>query len=164
MKIGHTSRLGAALSGAVCLTFLGSTTALSAQLCPIQTHKLLAPDGATEDQFGWSVAISGSTAIVGARWSDENGANSGCAYAFDTTTGEQIAKFLPDDGSHQFAVAGPQRFPQHESESQPSTQSGTVGGARVIRATQYRPQCVSERKPGTQWRTHSGTHRVRIAD
>ncbi len=52
-----------------------------------------------EDYFSWSVAISGTTAIVGAEGDDDNGFNSGSAYLFDTTTGRQIFKLLPDDGA-----------------------------------------------------------------
>ncbi|MCH8165013.1 MAG: FG-GAP repeat protein, partial [Planctomycetes bacterium] len=59
-------------------------------------------DGAADDFFGFSVAISGATAIVGAFQDDDNGAaNSGSAYLFDTTTGRQIAKLLADDGAAQ---------------------------------------------------------------
>ena len=64
-----------------------------------QLFKLLANDGAASDVFGWSVAISGTTAIVGADGVDDNGFVSGAAYLFDTTTGQQIAKLLPDDGA-----------------------------------------------------------------
>ncbi len=64
-----------------------------------QIAKLLPNDGAAEDQFGISVAISGTTAVVGARWDDDNGTDSGSAYLFDTTTGQQIAKLLPSDGA-----------------------------------------------------------------
>ena len=64
-----------------------------------QIFKLLPDDGAAEDRFGLSVAISGATAIVGAFLDDDNGSNSGSAYLFDTTTGRQIAKLLPDDGA-----------------------------------------------------------------
>ncbi len=64
-----------------------------------QITKLLPDAGATGDWFGVSVAISGATAIVGAYEDDENGTNSGSAYLFDTTTGAQIAKLLPDDGA-----------------------------------------------------------------
>ncbi len=64
-----------------------------------QIFKLLANDGAVSDYFGCSVSISGTTAIVGAYWDDDNGPNSGSAYLFDTTTGQQIAKLLPDDGA-----------------------------------------------------------------
>ncbi|MCH7848089.1 MAG: FG-GAP repeat protein, partial [Planctomycetes bacterium] len=65
-----------------------------------QLFKLLANDGAAFDQFGNAVAISGATAIVGAfQDDDDNGFDSGSAYLFDTTTGRQIAKLLPDDGA-----------------------------------------------------------------
>ncbi len=64
-----------------------------------QLFKLLPEGGAAGDRFGFSVAISGSTAIIGAYLDDDNGASSGSAYFFDTTTGLQIAKLLPDDGS-----------------------------------------------------------------
>lgn len=43
--------------------------------------KLLASDGAEDDLFGRSVAISGDTVIVGA-YSDDNGSDSGSAYIF----------------------------------------------------------------------------------
>ncbi|MCK4871828.1 MAG: FG-GAP repeat protein, partial [Phycisphaerales bacterium] len=64
--------------------------------------KLLAGDGEVEDSFGYSVAISGATAIVGALGDDDNGTNSGSAYLFDTSdpaNPTQIAKLLPSDGA-----------------------------------------------------------------
>ncbi len=64
-----------------------------------QLAKLLPDDGAPGDIFGRSVAISGNTAIVGASGDDDNGDGSGSAYLFDTTTGQQVAKLLPDDGA-----------------------------------------------------------------
>ncbi len=64
-----------------------------------QLFKLLADDGTGGDWFGYSVAISGTTAIVGAKEDDDNGGGSGSAYLFDTTTGRQIAKLLPNDGA-----------------------------------------------------------------
>ena len=64
-----------------------------------QIAKLLPSDGAEQDQFGGSVAISGTTAVVGAYWDDDNGDYSGSAYLFDTLTGQQIAKLLPTDGA-----------------------------------------------------------------
>ena len=64
-----------------------------------QITKLLPNDGAESDLFGTSVAISGTTAVVGAYLDDDNGDRSGSAYLFDTTTGQQIAKLLPSDGA-----------------------------------------------------------------
>jgi hypothetical protein len=43
---------------------------------------LLAPDGAKDDAFGVSVAISGQTIVIGANNDDDNGADSGSAYVF----------------------------------------------------------------------------------
>ena len=65
-----------------------------------QVAKLLASDGETEDYFGVSVAISedGNTALIGARFEDDNGPNAGAAYVFDLTTGQQVAKLLASDG------------------------------------------------------------------
>ncbi len=68
-----------------------------------QLVKLLAADGASLDWFGISVSISGSLAIVGAALDDDNGLDSGSAYVFDTSTGQQLHKLLPADGSaHEF--------------------------------------------------------------
>lgn len=50
-----------------------------------QAAKLVAPDGAADDRFGWSVAVSGdgSTGVVGAYQADVNGkADAGAAYVF----------------------------------------------------------------------------------
>ncbi len=75
--------------------------------------KLLPHDGAELDFFGFSVAISGATAIVGAWGNDDNGSKSGSAYLFETMTGWQIAKLLPDDGAtgdgfgYSVAISGP---------------------------------------------------------
>lgn len=63
-----------------------------------QTAKLLPNDGATEDQFGRAVSLSGDRALVGAELDDDNGWDSGSAYLFDTTgtAWNQTAKLLPD--------------------------------------------------------------------
>ena len=69
-----------------------------ADICD-QLTKLLADDGAQDDEFGRSVSISGTTAIIGAYLDDDNGTNSGSAYLFNIATGMQIAKLLPNDGT-----------------------------------------------------------------
>ena len=61
---------------------ISNTAAASADLGD-QLFKLLPNDGAADDRFGWSVAISGATAIVGAYVDDDNGTDSGSAYLFD---------------------------------------------------------------------------------
>ena len=48
-----------------------------------QTAKLTASDAADDDNFGISVALDGDTAVIGARWDDDdNGIDSGSAYVF----------------------------------------------------------------------------------
>ena len=64
-----------------------------------QIAKLTASDAAAGDWFGRSVAISGDTALIGAHWDDDGGDNSGSAYLFDATTGNQIAKLTASDAT-----------------------------------------------------------------
>lgn len=48
----------------------------------VEQAKLTASDGATVDNFGWSVAISDDTVVVGAPYDDDNGNDCGSAYVF----------------------------------------------------------------------------------
>ena len=62
--------------------------------------KLIASDGAFEDQFGTSVSISGDYILAGAFEDDDNGSNSGSAFLFNLSdTGwVEVEKFLASDG------------------------------------------------------------------
>jgi len=64
-----------------------------------ELFKLTADDGAFADNMGLSVSVSGNLAIIGAHGDDDNGSNSGSAYIFDITTGQQLHKLTPDDGA-----------------------------------------------------------------
>ena len=66
-----------------------------------QQAKLTASDGAADDFFGFSVSVSGDTAVVGARFEDDKGSNSGSAYVFvrSGTTWTQQAKLTASDGA-----------------------------------------------------------------
>jgi hypothetical protein len=63
--------------------------------------KITASDGAEDDWFGCSVAISGDYAIVGANGDDDNGLYSGSAYIFkrDGTAWIEQAKITASDGA-----------------------------------------------------------------
>jgi len=65
-----------------------------------QQAKLIASDGQEKDHFGYSVALLGDTAFVGANWDDDNGDGSGSMYVFTRsgTTWTQQQKLLASDG------------------------------------------------------------------
>jgi hypothetical protein len=46
------------------------------------------------DQFGYSVGVSGGTAIIGARFDDTGAFNAGAAHLYDTTTGDLVQTLL----------------------------------------------------------------------
>ena len=76
--------------------------ACSVTLASAQTNedlKLLASDGDADDRFGFSIAVSGNTAVIGAAWNDEDGDASGSAYVFDITTGQELFKLTASDGA-----------------------------------------------------------------
>jgi hypothetical protein len=63
--------------------------------------KLTASDAAGGDNFGWSVAIDGQNAIVGAPYNDDLGGSSGSAYVF-TKSGSiwnEVTKLTASDGA-----------------------------------------------------------------
>ena len=64
-----------------------------------ELRKLTPNDGVSNDEFGYSVAIDGGLALVGSRRDDPRGTDSGSAYLFDASTGQQIDKLVPNDGS-----------------------------------------------------------------
>ncbi len=71
-----------------------------AQLSWVEEQKLIASDGATWDTFGYAVALSGDTALVGARYDDDLDVDSGAAYVF-VRTGDQWSeqqKLVASDG------------------------------------------------------------------
>ena len=79
-----------------------------------QQAKLTASDASAGDFFGYSVSISGDTAIVGANLDDDAGSSSGSAYVFvrSGTTWTQQAKLTALDGAtndhfgHGVAISG----------------------------------------------------------
>jgi outer membrane protein assembly factor BamB len=64
-----------------------------------QLLKLTASDRRGDDFFGTSVAISGNWGLVGAYQTDDAGSNSGSAYLFDLTSGEELAKLVASDAA-----------------------------------------------------------------
>ena len=71
-----------------------------------QQAKLTASDVAARDQFGYSVAVAGDTAVIGAYRDDDAGSNSGSAYAFvrTGTSWSQQAKLMASDAAAKFSA------------------------------------------------------------
>ncbi|MBK7404038.1 MAG: FG-GAP repeat protein [Phycisphaerales bacterium] len=62
--------------------------------------KITPSDGAAQEEFGISVALSGDSVVVGARWDDDLGTKSGSAYVFERVGGAwtQVVKLTASDG------------------------------------------------------------------
>ncbi|MFH1155613.1 MAG: FG-GAP repeat protein [Pseudomonadota bacterium] len=67
----------------------------------VQQAKLTASDADADTNFGYSVSLSGDTAIVSAWGDDDNGLNSGSVYIFQRSgdTWTQQAKLMASDGA-----------------------------------------------------------------
>jgi hypothetical protein len=63
-----------------------------------QLAKITASDAAADDEFGESVAVGSGRIVVGARFNDDNGADSGSAYIFDLD-GNQLTKITASDAA-----------------------------------------------------------------
>jgi hypothetical protein len=65
----------------------------------MEATKFLASDGRPDDMFAsFMPAITGDTVVIGARYADHNGADSGAAYLFDLERIEHIADIASPDG------------------------------------------------------------------
>lgn len=66
-----------------------------------QQQKLISSDGAEDDNFGFSVAIKGGTALIGAPGDDDKGAASGSVYSFTRSGGvwSEQSKLVATDGA-----------------------------------------------------------------
>jgi hypothetical protein len=67
----------------------------------LELQKLLASDGAANDLFGRSVAVSGDVAVIGASLDDDNADDSGSAfvYRYDGASWVEEQKLLASDGA-----------------------------------------------------------------
>jgi hypothetical protein len=76
----------------------GATDSGSAYLFDVTTGALLRtfsnPTPAASDNFGSSVALSGTRALIGAIQDDASGFNEGAAYLFDLATGDLVSTLL----------------------------------------------------------------------
>ena len=109
--VGRTFRDGGATDSGSAYVFVEPSGGWTGRLT--EDAKLTAGDGAARDQFGFAVAVSGNTVVVGAQGDDDNGSNSGSAYVFVAPGGDwagsltQDAKLTAFDGaaSDQFGLS-----------------------------------------------------------
>ncbi len=68
-------------------------------LCSLEDDKLTATNQNSSDYFGYSVSVSGNTAVIGTYLDDDAGTDAGCAYIFNKVGGEwtEIAKLTASD-------------------------------------------------------------------
>ena len=64
---------------------------------PLFERQFRSDDAAAGDEFGRSVSIDGTLGIVGAPLRDEADPDSGAAFVFDLSTGQQLHKLIPND-------------------------------------------------------------------
>jgi hypothetical protein len=88
-----------------------------------EQQKLTPKDGSAGDFFGFSVAMHGSIAVIGAWGDDDNGSNSGSAYVFRRTAGEwtERQKLTAGDGE------AFDQFGQAVDVSGPAVAIGAIG-------------------------------------
>lgn len=73
----------------------------------VEDFKITASDGDEEDQFGYSVSISGGTAFIGAARDDDNGDHSGSAYVFQGPAPPPAETPRPTDTPTRTPIATP---------------------------------------------------------
>ncbi len=87
------------------LVILSLSTAVFAQTVA-ETHKVIPTAVATDDQFGFSVAVSGSTVVAGARFDEDLGREAGAAYQVDANAGTVLRKLLAVDRASDNEILG----------------------------------------------------------
>ena len=99
MNRSFIKKIGAIALAMVFFLFLAPFSA--GALTPVEVAKLVASDGAVGDYFGYSVAVDGDTAVIGAYGDGNYGTNSGSAYVFSRSgsTWVQQAKLTAPDGA-----------------------------------------------------------------
>ena len=101
-----------------------------------QQGKLVASDPQSNDQFGFTVAVSGDTAVVGGPFNDDVGGSTGSAYVFNRTGGSWAfsEKLLPDDpgGPAQFRYSVALDGDTMAIGARRHTANGTDAGAAYI--------------------------------
>ena len=92
--------------GGLAVAWLGWASITNGQCVGMELAKLTAADGASDDQFGMAVSVSGDLVVIGSLEDDDNGSRSGSAYLYRANPSlpnvwNQEAKLLASDGATQ---------------------------------------------------------------
>lgn len=87
------------------LVILSLSTAVFAQTVG-ESRKVIPVGVSTDDQFGFSVAVSGATVVAGARFDEDLGREAGAAYQVDANAGTVIRKLLAVDPARDDEILG----------------------------------------------------------
>jgi hypothetical protein len=148
-----------------------------------EAKKLTASDGATDDEFGRSVSISGDTVVVGSFQDDDKGGNSGSVYIFTLECAAPSCELTcpPDitvnatandncDGAitPTCSPASGSTFPVGTTTvvceaTDSSNQTGSCSFTVTVEDTEA-PQITTGSSPGKLWPPNHGYHTINIAD
>ena len=111
--------------------------------------KIIPSDNAADDSYGYSAAIDGIYAIVGARFDDDGGSGTGSAYIFDVTTKTELHKLTASDAGndnyfgHSVAISGNYAIVGSPYDDDP-THSGSAYIFDVTTGTELRKLTASD--------------------
>ena len=119
-----------------------------------QTRRLSPDDGTAGDLFGYSVAIQGKYALVGAPYNDQRGHDSGSAYLFEINSGRQVQRFIPQGGGagdlfgHSVALEGKYALVSAAYNDSKGVNSGAVYLFDITTGKQMQKLIPDDGKPG----------------
>jgi WD40 repeat protein len=122
-----------------------------------QLQKFVPAGGAAGDLFGHTVAIDGKYALIASPYQDLKGVDSGAVYLFDVTTGQQINKLIPNDGSagdvfgYSLALKGKYALISAVYSNAKGTNSGAVYLFDVSNGQQIRKFTAEDGAPGNRF-------------
>lgn len=100
-----------------------------------QLVTLIPNGGQSSDEFGISVALDGGLALVGSRRDDNPLRDSGSAYLFNTTTGQQLFKLTPNDSARDEQFGQSVALEGNLAVVGSYLDDGGLGGAYIFDAT-----------------------------